>query len=47
MQRRLPDTTRIQKLLGWSPRIGLDETIDAVRDAIEESPELGSAPARE
>ena len=32
MQRRMPDTTRIEKLIGWKPRIRLDETLLAVRD---------------
>jgi len=32
MQRRVPDTTRIEKLIGWKPRIRLDETLLAVRD---------------
>jgi UDP-glucose 4-epimerase len=27
MQRRQPDTTRLQQLTGWSPEYGLDETI--------------------
>jgi UDP-glucose 4-epimerase len=32
LQRRLPDCSRLRKLLGWSPRYGLDETIDAVAE---------------
>lgn len=34
MQRRVPDTTRIEKLIGWKPRIKLDETLRAVRDEL-------------
>jgi UDP-glucose 4-epimerase len=34
MQRRVPDTTRIEKLIKWKPRIKLDETLLAVRDDI-------------
>jgi UDP-glucose 4-epimerase len=32
MRRRVPDTTRIQQLLGWRPEIPLDETLARVRD---------------
>jgi UDP-glucose 4-epimerase len=34
MQRRVPDTTRVEKLLGWKPRVSLDETLIQVRDSI-------------
>ncbi len=34
MQRRVPDLSRIHQLTGWQPVITLDETIDAVRDAL-------------
>ena len=27
MRRRIPDTTRIHELIGWIPKIGLDQTI--------------------
>ncbi len=30
MQRRVPDTTKIQRALGWQPRIPLDETLKQV-----------------
>lgn len=32
MQRRVPDTTRIQTLLGWQPSYSLNQTLEAVRD---------------
>lgn len=32
MQRRVPDTTRIRELLGWRPRIKLDELLVRMRD---------------
>ncbi len=32
MRRRVPDTRRIQDLLGWRPTISLDETLIRVRD---------------
>jgi UDP-glucose 4-epimerase len=32
MQRRIPDTTRINELLGWKPEFGLDEIIASVAD---------------
>ena len=34
MQRRVPDTTRINDLLGWSPRISLDDILVRMRDHI-------------
>jgi len=34
MQRRLPDTSRIKSLVGWEPKISLDETLTAVRDEL-------------
>ncbi|MDT8306687.1 MAG: GDP-mannose 4,6-dehydratase [Anaerolineae bacterium] len=30
MQRRVPDTTRVQELLGWQPRLDLEETLRSV-----------------
>lgn len=30
MERRLPDTTRVNKLLGWTPRYTLDDIIESV-----------------
>ncbi len=30
MQRRVPDTAKIQRLIGWTPRHALDEIIDSV-----------------
>ena len=30
MQRRVPDITRINRLLGWSPTRNLDETLKAI-----------------
>ena len=30
MQRRVPDTSRIQSLLGWQPQYSLDEILQAV-----------------
>lgn len=32
MRRRVPDISRIQALLGWTPRIPLDETLARIRD---------------
>jgi UDP-glucose 4-epimerase len=32
MQRRMPDISRIQALLGWQPHITLDDTLHAVLD---------------
>lgn len=32
MQRRVPDTSRIQQTTGWQPRYSLDEILDAVVD---------------
>ena len=32
MRRRVPDISRIQTLLGWTPRIPLDETLARIRD---------------
>ena len=43
MPRRVPDTTRIQKLLGWSPSISLDETLTAVRDHIMNTKSVGES----
>ncbi len=37
MQRRIPDISQINSLLGWQPTIGLDETILAVRDHFNQS----------
>lgn len=34
MQRRLPDTSRIEAMLGWQPEIGLDEILRQVMDHI-------------
>jgi UDP-glucose 4-epimerase len=34
MQRRVPDTSRVEKLVGWKPRISLNETLIQVRDSI-------------
>ncbi len=34
MRRRVPDISRIRSLLGWTPRIPLDETLARVRDAM-------------
>jgi UDP-glucose 4-epimerase len=30
MRRRVPDTTKIQTLIGWKPTISLDQTLDEV-----------------
>jgi len=43
LQRRLPDCSRLQKLLGWPPRYSLDETIDAVAAHLGEVKPLRSA----
>lgn len=32
MRRRVPDTSRIQELLGWQPHLSLDQTLARVRD---------------
>jgi len=34
MRRRIPDTALIRKLIGWSPVITLDETLEAVRESL-------------
>lgn len=34
MQRRVPDTTRIQQLLGWQPQTSLQEILTRVRDSV-------------
>lgn len=34
MMRRLPDTSRIESLIGWKPKITLDETLTCVRDEL-------------
>jgi UDP-glucose 4-epimerase len=34
MQRRVPDTSRVEKLIGWRPRVSLGETLAQVRDSI-------------
>jgi UDP-glucose 4-epimerase len=39
MQRRVPDTTRIHELLGWSPKVTLDETLTQLRDYVQGSGE--------
>jgi UDP-glucose 4-epimerase len=38
MQRRVPSTARLQGLLGWEPKIPLEETLRAVRDAMTRIP---------
>jgi UDP-glucose 4-epimerase len=46
MTRRLPDTSSIRDLVGWAPRIPLEQTIAAVRDHLVEHPEtLGASSA--
>lgn len=37
MQRRVPDTTRIESLIGWKPKIDLDQTLASVREQLEEA----------
>ena len=32
MYRRVPDTSRVEQLLGWKPKISLDRTLERVRD---------------
>jgi UDP-glucose 4-epimerase len=32
MERRVPDTTKIARCIGWRPRIGLDQTLQQVRE---------------
>ncbi len=34
LRRRVPDISKVHRLLGWEPKISLDETIDAVRDSL-------------
>ncbi len=36
MQRRVPDTTRIESLIGWKPKIDLDQTLASVREQLED-----------
>ncbi len=33
-RRRVPDISKVHRLLGWEPGISLDETIDAVRESL-------------
>ena len=37
MMRRVPDTSRIESLIGWKPQISLDETLACVRDELKAS----------
>jgi UDP-glucose 4-epimerase len=38
MQRRVPDTTKVETLTGWHPELSLDQILDdAIADAQEES----------
>jgi UDP-glucose 4-epimerase len=37
MMRRVPDTSRIESLIGWKPQISLDETLTCVRDELKAS----------
>jgi UDP-glucose 4-epimerase len=30
MQRRVPDTEKIKRIVGWKPRMSLDETLDEI-----------------
>ncbi|HUG82089.1 MAG TPA: NAD-dependent epimerase/dehydratase family protein [Bryobacterales bacterium] len=47
MQRRVPDTSRIQGLLGWAPRRRLDEILAGVIEAHRGTqPTIGSPPAQ-
>ena len=39
MERRVPDISEIKKIIGWTPRIGLDQTLARVRDWIRAAPE--------
>jgi len=39
MQRRVPDTTRIEKMLGWQPQRTLDEILTVVHDYEKQSGE--------
>ena len=34
MQRRIPDIERIKSLIGWSPEISLEKTLESVRDEL-------------
>lgn len=36
MARRVPDTSRIEALLGWKPEISLDKTLGRVRDSFKD-----------
>jgi len=38
MQRRVPDTTRIQSLLGWRPQFSLEQILVRVRDSLQQFP---------
>jgi UDP-glucose 4-epimerase len=44
MQRRVPDTTRIESLLGWRPKRPLHTTLSAVRDGLIASQTPGGNP---
>jgi UDP-glucose 4-epimerase len=35
MRRRVPDTNRIKELLGWQPRLSLDQILERVRDDLQ------------
>ena len=39
LQRRVPDTSKIHRLLGWQPKLTLDQTIEAIRDSLPASPD--------
>jgi UDP-glucose 4-epimerase len=39
MQRRVPDLTRVQELMGWKPRRSLSDIIQSVVDSFKASPE--------
>ena len=41
MQRRVPDISRVGALIGWKPRIRLDETLRRVRDQIKQDMKRG------
>lgn len=36
MRRRIPDTARIEELLGWKPKIDLDQTLRRVREQLKQ-----------
>jgi UDP-glucose 4-epimerase len=41
MRRRIPDITKINRMIGWKPKLTLDETIDQIVDSMREQAVVG------